>query len=135
MTTTEKYAPLPSVWEREDSDLLEKMLGFYPRSEPELILDATANSRRFWKDSTRPVIGLDIDPRYRPEALGTSLYMPFNSDVFDVVVVGNDDAVVVLSLLLREAPMNLVNDNQRISPREEELLGVGGFVPLLHLTK
>lgn len=86
LITTEKYAPLPSVWEGEDADLLEKMLQFYPRFEPEMVLDATANSKRFWRDSTRPVVGMDIELRYRPEVLGTSLCLPIKSDVFDVVV-------------------------------------------------
>ena len=62
------------------------MLDFYPKVAPERVLDATVNSRRFWCNSTRPVVGLDIDPRYRPEVLGTSICLPFFPDVFDVVV-------------------------------------------------
>ena len=81
-----KYEPLPSVWEGEDADLLEKMLQFYPKSQPEMVLDATANSKRFWRESSRPVVGMDIDPGYQPEVLGTSLCIPFKSEVFDVVV-------------------------------------------------
>ena len=80
------YEPLPSVWEGEDAELLEKMLEFYPKCEPQTLLDATANSRRFWRDSARPVLAMDIEQRYRPDVLGTSLCIPFKSLVFDVVV-------------------------------------------------
>ena len=81
-----QYEPLPSVWEGEDAALLEKMLQFYPNHPPKRLLDATANSKRFWRNSSRPVIGMDIQLRYRPEVLGTSLCMPYKSEVFDVVV-------------------------------------------------
>ena len=82
----QKYQPLPSVWEGEDADLLEKMLEFYPNSPPERILDATANSKRFWRNNTRAVVGMDIELRYRPEVQGTCLRIPFKAEVFDVVV-------------------------------------------------
>jgi hypothetical protein len=29
-----EYAPLPSVWEGSDAELLRRMLDFYPRSPP-----------------------------------------------------------------------------------------------------
>src|SRR5207244_4622783 len=45
------YRPLPSVWDGEDAALLEQMLSFYPRHEPEGILDATVGGWRFWKNS------------------------------------------------------------------------------------
>jgi hypothetical protein len=85
-SATATYDPIPSVWEGEDATLLEKMLQFYPKAWPDRILDATANSKRFWKDSTRHVVGLDIDVRYRPEVLGTSTCLPFKTAAFDVVV-------------------------------------------------
>src|SRR5919108_2668891 len=81
-----QYRLLPSVWEGEDCDLLELMLGFYPRNPPHRILDATVNSGRFWRGSQRPVIGLDINPRYRPDVVGDNLHMPFRNGIFDVVV-------------------------------------------------
>lgn len=37
------YDPLPSVWFGDDSELLDKMLRFYPRKRPKDILDATVN--------------------------------------------------------------------------------------------
>ncbi|MGA8141401.1 MAG: hypothetical protein WB948_12025, partial [Desulfobaccales bacterium] len=82
----ESYEPLPSVWDRGDSELLELMLTFYPRTEPKLILDATINRGRFWIGSKRSVIGLDIDSRYRPDIIGNNMQMPFKSDSLDVVV-------------------------------------------------
>ena len=86
LISPDKYEPLPSVWEGEDADLLEKMLQFYPKTQPRSLLDATANSKRFWRNSTRPVIGMDIELRYRPDILGTSLSLPFKGQAFDVVV-------------------------------------------------
>ena len=80
------YDPISSVWEGEDSALLERMLQFYPNAYPERVLDATSNSKKFWRQGTRPVVGLDIDSRYRPEVLGTSMCLPFRADAFDVVV-------------------------------------------------
>ena len=80
------YTPLPSIWEGGDEDLLERMLEFYPNRHPELILDATVNSRRFWRNSTRPVVGLDINSHYRPDVLASSVSLPFSESAFDVVV-------------------------------------------------
>jgi hypothetical protein len=80
------YRLLPSVWEGEDCDLLELMLDFYPHQPPQRILDATVNGGRFWRGSRRPVIGLDINPRYRPDAVGDNLHLPFHDGIFDVVV-------------------------------------------------
>lgn len=80
------YQPLPSVWDGDDAELLERMLDFYPRQEPKAILDATVNVGRFWRGSTRPVIGMDIDPRYKPDVVGDNRDMPFEDESFDVVV-------------------------------------------------
>jgi hypothetical protein len=80
------YAPLESVWEGADAVLIEKMLGFYPRTRPEAILDATVNAGRFWVGSTRPVTGLDIDPKHEPDVVGDNRDMPFADGRFDVVV-------------------------------------------------
>jgi ParB family chromosome partitioning protein len=85
-----RYEPLSSVWEGTDGDLLEKMLKFYATISPEPILDATYNTGRFWKGSTRQVVSMDIDPRYntmiigdnremadvKPNAFGTVIYDP-----------------------------------------------------------
>jgi hypothetical protein len=60
-----RYEPLSSVWERSDGELLEAMLAFYASIDPEPILDATYNTGRFWKGSSRRVCSMDIDPRYR----------------------------------------------------------------------
>ena len=81
-----QYDPLPSIWDGEDSELLEKMLQFYPKVEPRNILDATVNSGRFWRNSSREVLGLDINPQCRPDLLGTSQSLPLKSNSFDVVV-------------------------------------------------
>jgi len=80
------YEPLPSIWHGSDVELLERMLDFYPRSTPRRILDATVNARRFWKGSTRPVIGLDLDPRHRPDVMADNRCLPFRDRCFDVVV-------------------------------------------------
>ena len=82
----QSYAPLPSIWERDDAELLELMLDFYPRSRPQKILDATINGGRFWKGSTRPVLGMDIDPKQEPDVVGDNQDMPFENRTFDVVV-------------------------------------------------
>lgn len=81
-----QYRSIPSVWEGEDRDLLELMLNFYPRKPPKLILDATINAGRFWNGSQRPVIGLDINPRYRPHVVGDNMSMPFREGSFEVIV-------------------------------------------------
>ena len=39
------YEPLASVWYGTDEELLDKMLDFYPRCRPQLVLDATVNAR------------------------------------------------------------------------------------------
>jgi SAM-dependent methyltransferase len=80
------YAPLPSVWHGEDAPLLERMLDFYPRATPRRILDATINGGRFWRESARPVFGLDIERKHRPRVNGDNTRMPFIDGAFDVVV-------------------------------------------------
>lgn len=80
------YNPLSSVWEGEDAELLEQMLAFYPRTRPKRILDATVNGGRFWRDSKRPVYGLDIDISHRPDIVADNTRMPFRDAAFGVVV-------------------------------------------------
>jgi len=80
------YAPLSSVWDGEDSELLESMLAFYPRTRPKRILDATVNGGRFWRGSERPVFGLDIDILHHPDLVADNTATPFRAEVFDVVV-------------------------------------------------
>lgn len=83
----ESYDPLGSVWfAEEDAELLERLLSFYPRKPPRLILDATVNGGRFWRGSARPVIGLDIEARHGPQVCADNTCMPFKSEAFDVVV-------------------------------------------------
>ncbi len=81
-----KYRPLPSLWDGEDSELLEQMLDFYPRKPPKKILDATVNSGRFWRGSRRRVIGLDISPRFGPSVVGDNTQLPFLSASMDVII-------------------------------------------------
>lgn len=81
-----EYLPLPSVWEGEDSELLEKILSFYPRKNPKRILDATMNGGRFWRGSKRPVIGLDNEISHHPSIVADNTSMPFRDDFLDVVV-------------------------------------------------
>jgi hypothetical protein len=80
------YRPLGSVWEGDDAELLELLLGFYPRKRPTRILDATVNGGRFWRGSSRPVYGLDIDISHRPHVAADNTRMPFRDTAFDVVV-------------------------------------------------
>jgi SAM-dependent methyltransferase len=81
-----KYVPLPSVWDGDDPELIEKLLLFYPRRNPRRILDATVNGGRFWRGSKRRVIGLDIEFSHRPTIAADNTRMPFADDSFDVVV-------------------------------------------------
>lgn len=80
------YEAPGSVWYGEDAELLEMLLSFYPRKIPEQILDATVNGGRFWRGSTRPVIGLDIQMSHGPTIVADNSKMPFPGKAFDVVV-------------------------------------------------
>ena len=80
------YDPLPSVWFGEDSELLDKMLHFYPHKIPKKILDATVNTGRIWRGLSWEVVGLDIDPAHNPTVVGDNTDMPFDNASFDVVV-------------------------------------------------
>ncbi len=81
-----RYQPLASTWEGEDAELLERMLGFYPRKEPRRILDATINGGRFWRGSKRSIIGMDIEAAHTPNLVGDNACMPVRNHAFDVVV-------------------------------------------------
>jgi SAM-dependent methyltransferase len=80
------YKPIASIWRGTDADLLEEMLVFYPARKPRLILDATVNAGRFWKGTSRKVIGIDINPNVRPHLVADNCRMPFKDRCFDVVV-------------------------------------------------
>ena len=81
------YNPLSSVWQGNDGDLIEAMLAFYATIKPEPILDATYNAGRFWKNSTRSVVSMDIDPQHNPKYLCDNRVMPgVRSNQFGVVV-------------------------------------------------
>jgi SAM-dependent methyltransferase len=80
------YVPIPSVWDGEDGELLERMLEFYPHGKPKRILDATVNGGRFWRGTKREVVGLDISITHRPSIVADNMMMPFRNEVFDVVV-------------------------------------------------
>jgi hypothetical protein len=81
-----EYKPLPSVWDGEDSELIERMLLFYPRKRPKLILDATINGGRFWEGTKRAIVGIDIAEANRPSIVADNTRMPFADQHFDVVV-------------------------------------------------
>lgn len=81
-----EYEPIPSVWFDNDAELIERMLSFYPRNRPKRILDATINGGRFWRGTTRPVIGMDIDLAHRPSLVADNTSMPFRDKCLDVVV-------------------------------------------------
>jgi hypothetical protein len=80
------YKPIPSIWNGEDSELLEQMLDFYPRKSPKAILDTTFNVGRFWRGTARKVIGLDLSARYKPTIIGDNMQLPFHEGCMDVVV-------------------------------------------------
>ncbi len=85
--STSTYEPISSVWEGSDGDLLEAMFSFYATIPVEPILDSTYNAGRFWKGSTRKVVSMDIDPRYKPMIVGDNRKMKsVLSSRFGVVV-------------------------------------------------
>lgn len=89
-----KYEPLSSVWEGSDGELLEAILSFYPSIDPEPILDATYNTGRFWKGSSRNVWSMDINPKYKTKIVGDNRIMEgvpssgFGTVVYDPPHVG-----------------------------------------------
>ena len=93
-TPEPRYAPLSSVWEGNDADLLEELFAFYPSIPVEPILDATFNHGRFWKGSSRRVVSMDIDPKYGPMIVGDNRTMEgvressFGAVVYDPPHVG-----------------------------------------------
>jgi len=86
ISKSQQYQPLPSVWTGEDSELLEKMLRMYPRRNPRKILDATVNGGRFWRGSSRRIIGIDNTAGHKPSVVADNTATPFGNCFFDVVV-------------------------------------------------
>src|SRR5437016_11526985 len=81
------YEPLSSIWEGSDGELLEAMFKFYATIPPEPILDTTYNAGRFWKDSKRRIVSMDIDPQFKPDIVGDNRKMTgVQSAKFGVVV-------------------------------------------------
>lgn len=86
-TIASTYAPLSSVWEGSDSELIEAMLSFYPTIAPTPILDSTYNAGRMWEGSTREVVSMDIDPKHKPMIVADNRVMKgVPSSKFGVVV-------------------------------------------------
>lgn len=86
-TKPSTYNPLSSVWEGTDAELLESIFQFYAATNPEPILDATYNTGRFWKGSTRDIWSMDIDPCYNTKIVGDNRIMDgVPSKHFGVVV-------------------------------------------------
>ncbi|MCY4332810.1 MAG: hypothetical protein OXC96_10020 [Cyanobacteria bacterium MAG CAR1_bin_15] len=83
------YAPISSVWEGSDAELLEEMFRFYPSIAVEPILDATHNAGRFWRNSKRRVVSMDIDPQYKPMIVADNRNMVGVKDASFGVVVYN----------------------------------------------
>ena len=81
-----EYDPLPSVWEGTDAELLARMLDFYPRRRPKLILDATVNTGRFWEGGNLPVLGFDIEAKHQPTVVADNTRMPLRDGCVDVIV-------------------------------------------------
>jgi len=81
-----QYYPISSIWTGNDSGLIESLLCFYPRKNPEIIIDANYNHGRFWKNSERKVISIDIDPKFNPDHVCDNKDMPFPNDHADVVI-------------------------------------------------
>lgn len=81
------YQPISSVWESNDADLIETMLEFYSSIPPEPILDATYNKGRFWKGSSRDVVSMDINPKFKPMIVGDNRVMDGVPDAAYGVVV------------------------------------------------
>ena len=73
--TGAQYSPISSVWEGSDGELLEQMLRFYASIPPEPILDSTYNTGRFWKNSSRRVVSMDMDPKYKTMIVGDNRKM------------------------------------------------------------
>lgn len=90
----ELYEPISSVWEGTDGRLLEAIFGFYPTINPEPILDATHNSGRFWRESKRHVVSMDMDSEHEPMILADNRVMKgvranrFGTVVYDPPHVG-----------------------------------------------
>ena len=70
------YAPLSSVWEGSDGELLDAMLAFYPSIDPNPLLDATYNTGRIWRGSKqKKIVSMDIDPTYEPDIVADNRVM------------------------------------------------------------
>ncbi len=88
------YQPLSSVWDGNDGELLEAIFRFYPTIPVEPILDATYHAGRFWKESKRRVVSMDIDPKCKPKIVADNRVMKgvrssqFGSVVYDPPHVG-----------------------------------------------
>jgi hypothetical protein len=80
------YNPLQSVWYGHDAELIELMLNFYPKTTPQVIIDMNYNEGRFWKNSNRKVIKVDINPEFHPDYCCDNKQTPFTDNFADVIV-------------------------------------------------
>lgn len=76
LTNGRAYQPLSSVWTGSDADLREAMFDFLATISTDPIPDATYNAGRFWKNSKRRVVSMDLDARHQPMIVADNRVMP-----------------------------------------------------------
>ncbi len=79
--TATAYQPLSSIWEGSDRELLDAMLEFSPTINPDPILDATYNTGRIWRGSSRDVVSMDIDSTCCPMVHASFSVTPCSSPI------------------------------------------------------
>ncbi len=84
------YKPLFAVQEfgRTPWEFLDEMIAFYcPKDDP-FILDVTVNVGRIWGrgKSRYTHTGMDIDPSVHPDVVGDFMDIPYDPEVWDILV-------------------------------------------------
>lgn len=67
------------------ADMVTRLLGVL-LPDAATVLDATWGRGRFWDGSNRRVVGCDISPHGRPDAVADFTRLPFRDEVFDVAI-------------------------------------------------
>jgi hypothetical protein len=83
------YAPLSSIWDGKDGELIDKMMQFYASIPVTPILDATYNTGRIWNNSMYKgvVVSMDINASYKPDFVcDNRLMTDVPSNTFGIVV-------------------------------------------------
>lgn len=106
-----------SILQGRDYEVLDILINIHSNTDNPFILDCTYNTGKMWKKCNfQPDIKLDINSSFSANVIGDFRSLPFQSEVFDIVVFDPphlpSNAASINSSKMWEKTYGITNDNQ-----------------------